>query len=71
MTIGKAVYRKALATPGLLNILTAPPSLMAEDGAFSHNIDHVMIFKEILNLGGVGHPNRLTGLKVTAISING
>ena len=44
---------------------------MAEDGAFSHNIDHVMIFKEILNLGEVGHPNRITGLKVTAIFMNG
>ena len=31
---------------------------MVEDGAFSHKIDYVTIFKEILNLEG--HPNRIT-----------
>ena len=36
---------------------------MVEDGAFSHKIDHVTIFKEILNLEG--HPKRITGSKVT------
>ena len=40
---------------------------MVEDNAFSHN--SVTIFKEILNLEG--HPNRITGLKVTAILLNG
>ena len=42
---------------------------MVEDCAFSHKIDYVTIFKEILNLEG--HPNRITGLKVTAILLNG
>ena len=38
---------------------------MVEDGAFSHKIGYVTIFKEILNLKG--HPNRITGSKVMAI----
>ena len=42
---------------------------MVEDGAFIHKIDHVAIFKEILNLKE--HPNRITGSKVTAILLNG
>ena len=42
---------------------------MVEDDAFSHKIDYVTIFMEILNLKG--HPNRITGLKVTAILLNG
>ena len=42
---------------------------MVEDGAFSHKIDYVTIFKEILNLEG--HPNSITGSKVTAILLNG
>jgi hypothetical protein len=33
--------------------------------AFSHKIDHVTIFKAILN--PEGHPNPITGSKVTAI----
>ena len=41
---------------------------MVEDCAFSHTIDYVIIFKEILNLEG--HPNCITGLKVTAIFLN-
>ena len=32
---------------------------MVEDGAFSHKIDYVTIFLEILNLKG--HPNLITG----------
>ena len=40
---------------------------MVEDGVFSHKIDYVTIFKEILNREG--HPNN--GLKVTAILMNG
>ena len=43
--------------------------LMVEDGAFSHAIGYVTIFKEILNFEG--HPNRITGSKVTAILLNG
>ena len=39
------------------------------DGAFSHKLDYVTIFKDILN--PEGHPNRITGLKVTAILLNG
>ena len=35
---------------------------MVEDGAFSHKIDYVTIFWEILN--PEGHPNRITGSKV-------
>ena len=38
---------------------------MVGDGAFSHKIDYVIIFKEILNLEG--HPNPVAGLKVMAI----
>ena len=43
-------------------------ALMA-DGAFSHNIDYVTIFKEILN--PEVHLNRITGSKVMAILLNG
>ena len=42
---------------------------MVEDSAFSHKKDYVTISKEILNLEG--HPNRITGSKVTAILLNG
>ena len=42
---------------------------MVEDDAFNHKIDYVTIFKEIPNLEG--HPNRITGSKVTAILLNG
>ena len=42
---------------------------MIEDGAFSHKIDYVTIFREILN--PEGHTNRITGSKVTAIFLNG
>ena len=42
---------------------------MVEDGAFSHEIDYVTVFKEILNLEG--HPNCITGSKVMAILLNG
>ena len=42
---------------------------MVGDGAFSHKIDYVTIFKEILNLEG--HLNRITGSKVTVILLNG
>ena len=41
---------------------------MVEDGAFSHKVDYVTILKGILNLEG--HPNRITGSKVTAILLN-
>ena len=44
-------------------------TLMVEDGTFSHKIDYVTIFRKILNLKG--HQNRLTGLKVTEILLNG
>ena len=46
------------------NIFMAPAN-----GAFSHKIDYVTIFKDILN--PEGHPNRITGSKVTAILLNG
>ena len=42
---------------------------MVEDRAFSHKIDHVTIFLEILN--PEGHLNRITGSKVTAYLLNG
>ena len=42
---------------------------MVGDGAFSHKIDYVTIFLEILN--PEGHPNRMTNSKVTAILLNG
>ena len=41
---------------------------MVADGAFSHKIDYLTIFEEILN--PEGHPNLITGLKVTAILLN-
>ena len=40
---------------------------MVEDGAFSHKIDYVIIFTEILN----PNPNCITGSKVWAILLNG
>ena len=36
---------------------------MVKDGAFSHKIDYVTVFKEILNLEA--HSNCITGSKVT------
>ena len=39
------------------------------DGAFSHKIDYILILMKILN--PEGHPNRITGSKVTAILLNG
>ena len=42
---------------------------MIEDGALNPKIDYVTIFLEILNTEG--HPNRITGSKVTAILLNG
>ena len=42
-------------------------ALTVADGAFSH--DYVTIFEEIPNLKG--HPNCITGSKVTAISLIG
>ena len=44
-------------------------ALTVADGAFSLKINYVTIFKEILN--PEGHPNRITGSKVTAILLNG
>ena len=44
-------------------------ALTVADGAFSHKVDYVTIFKEILNLKG--HPNGITGSKVAAILLNG
>ena len=41
---------------------------MVGDGAFSHKIDRVSNFKEILHLKG--HPHRITGSEVTAILLN-
>ena len=41
---------------------------MFEYGAFSHKIDCVTIFWEILNLEV--HPNRITGSGITAILLN-
>ena len=42
---------------------------MVEDGASSHKIDYFTIFKETLSLEG--HPNRITGSRVTAILLYG
>ena len=42
---------------------------MVEDSAFSYKIAYVSHFKKILNLKG--HPNCITGSKVTAILLNG
>ena len=40
---------------------------MVADVAFRPKIDYVIIFLEILN--SKGHPNRITGSKVTAIFV--
>ena len=42
---------------------------MVGNGAFSHKIDYFRKFMEIINLDG--HPNRITGSKVTTILLNG
>ena len=42
---------------------------MVEYGAFSHKIDILTIFKEILNLKG--HLNHITGSRIMAILLNG
>ena len=42
-------------------------ALTVAGGAFSHKIDYVTIFKETLN--PEGHPNRITGSKVTARAV--
>ena len=42
---------------------------MLEDGAFSHKIYYVTLLKEIFNRKG--HPNCITGSKVTVIWLNG
>ena len=42
---------------------------MDEDGAFSHKIDYITFFQEILNLEG--HPNCITGSRDTAILLKG
>ena len=42
---------------------------MVANGAFSHKIDYVTVFQE--NLNPKEHHNRITGLKVTAIFLNG
>ena len=42
---------------------------MVGDGAFSHKIDWVSIFEEILNFEG--HPSHITGSEATAILLNG
>ena len=56
--------------PGVVKIsLRRRHALMIGDGAFSHKIDYVTIFKEILN--PEGHPNCITGSRVTAIFLNG
>ena len=44
-------------------------ALTVADGAFSHKIDNYTIFREILS--PEGHPNRITGSKVTAILLKG
>ena len=41
---------------------------MVRNGAFSHKIDFILIFKEILNLEG--HQDRIIGSRVTAILLN-
>ena len=42
---------------------------MVEGAAFSQQINYATIFKEILSLEG--HPNHITGSKVTVILLNG
>ena len=42
---------------------------MVEDGAFSHKMNYIAIFWEILNLKG--HQYRITVSRVTTILLNG
>ena len=42
---------------------------MVQDGAFSHKIEYIQLFKEIFN--PEGHPNRFNSSKVTAIFAKG
>ena len=42
---------------------------MVEDAAFSHKINYVTIVKKIINIEG--HPNCITGSRVTPILLNG
>ena len=51
------------------NIFTAPPAPTVRNSAFSHKIDYITIFWEIINLEG--HQNHIIGLRVTAILLNG
>ena len=51
------------------NILTALPTILVENGAFSHKIDYVAIFFAIINLEG--HINCSNGSRVTGILLNG
>ena len=44
-------------------------ALMASDGAFSHKIDYVTLFYDILNREW--HQNRINGIRVTVILLNG
>ena len=44
-------------------------NLMVEEGAVSHKTDYLTILEEILNFKG--HPNRITGSRVSAILLNG
>ena len=44
-------------------------TLMVKDGAFIYKIDYLRTFQESLYLEG--HPNLITGSRVTAILLNG
>ena len=44
-------------------------ALMVEDGAFSHKIDYIANFWEIINLEG--HQYRINGSRVITILLNG
>ena len=64
------IFNRAETSPlgsggGLKKPLRTRHALMVEDGAFSH----ILQFLEIIN--PEGHPNRITGSKLTAILLNG
>ena len=56
---------KSLSDPLVKKSLQRQPAQTVRNGAFSHKINYIDIYSEILNLDG--HPNRCIGSKVMAI----
>ena len=61
ITLIKVPFHENFTTQSFLE----QSAFLPPNGAFSQKVDFVTIFKEILNLEG--HPNRISGSKVTVI----